>query len=103
MFNELPIPKSLVKRLNKSDISPIVNHQLYLSSISGTKDTKTLKKVKITHIVSICLDPPDSDLSKFETLHLSLTDASQTKIQSHFENAHEIIDEAIEQGGACLV
>ncbi len=76
---------------------------IYLGSISSVYDVEELKKIGITHVVSVIagFEPPYPDDFKYLVLHA--LDTGNTDLQEYFEVSNEYIENAIENDGKVLI
>ena len=76
---------------------------IYLGAIDSVYDTEELKKIGITHILSVIagFSPPYPD--DFKYLVLNALDTENTYLQEYFEVSNEYIENAIENDGKVLI
>jgi len=91
----------IVKVMNDSCPDCIIPN-LYLGSLHDAQDKFQLKRLAITHIVSVLQIPPLYP-KDFQYLSIQLEDEPGVDIQRYFEEAHTFISSALENGNAVLV
>ena len=85
---------------NQCTPSPITEH-LYLGSLESTADPAELRRLGITHILSVGLAPLCSE--GFATLRIAVADYPSEPLVEHFDEAVAFIDSAVQAGNGCLV
>jgi protein-tyrosine phosphatase len=76
---------------------------IYLGDINSVYDIKTLKKLGITHIVSVISGFDAPYPSDFNYLVINALDNSNTDLLEHFNKCNEFIDAALYDGGKVLI
>eukprot|EP00727_Mastigamoeba_balamuthi_P010096 m51a1_g5709 putative leucine rich repeat and phosphatase domain containing protein (379) ;mRNA; f:1080716-1081940 len=78
---------------------------VYVGCAASTRDAEELRRLGITHILSVGVAPQTSpeDLEKFQTLRLTLADIPSEDITSLLDGAIEFISSAVTAGNRCLV
>lgn len=76
---------------------------LYLGDINSVYDIKTLKKIGITHIISVIsgFEPPYPN--DFNYIVINALDNENTNLMEHFDKTNNFIDNAIHDRGKVLV
>ena len=75
---------------------------IYLGNINSVYDHVELKKLGITHIVSVLAGFYHSD-NNFDYLILNALDTENTNLSEYFEICNDYIDKALEDGGKVLI
>ncbi|KAL4245857.1 hypothetical protein ABKN59_008805 [Abortiporus biennis] len=68
--------------------------RLYLSNFLTARDEKQLQALGVTHVVSVLEHPPKYS-SRVKTLHIALSDTSDTNILDHLDTTTEFIRAAL--------
>ena len=81
------------------DINKIVDG-IYLGSVYAANDVATLKRLGVSHVLTIDVQPLTYDLSESITYKfVYCVDVSESDLLSKFEECFKFIDEALSQGG----
>eukprot|EP01130_Rhizamoeba_saxonica_P019278 TRINITY_DN9921_c0_g1_i1.p1 TRINITY_DN9921_c0_g1~~TRINITY_DN9921_c0_g1_i1.p1 ORF type:complete len:210 (-),score=39.16 TRINITY_DN9921_c0_g1_i1:141-770(-) len=79
-----------------------IDHNLYLGSITATKEFVTLTNENIEYILTVCTKPTEIH-QDITYLRLEIEDSSVVPIIELFEQAHQFIDEALDNNKGILV
>lgn len=75
---------------------------VYLGSINSVYDYEEMKKIGITHIISVVAGFYPSD-DNFNYLILNALDTENTNLREYFEKCNQYIDEALENDNKVLI
>ncbi|XP_022138398.1 dual specificity protein phosphatase 1-like [Momordica charantia] len=93
-----------LKRGLKEDRIPCqIEEGLYLGSVGAAHNKDQLKKLNITHILTIACSLPPADPNDFVYKVVGVLDTRDADIKRHFEDCFNFIDEARKSGGGVLV
>ena len=91
------------------ELTEIIPKTLFLSGLGPALDPEGLQKRHITHIINLCLDPLDCDItaefygSSFHWIGIEAQDDDDYDILQHLPLVLEYIEEAKQADGAVLV
>ncbi|XP_072935388.1 dual specificity protein phosphatase MPK-4-like [Epargyreus clarus] len=89
------------------DISvDLIDDGLYLGNLACARDSKTLEKLNVTHILTIDLVPLPRSILERPNLHfkyIKVADVPKEDLISHLPECNEFIKEAVSNGGIVLV
>jgi atypical dual specificity phosphatase len=100
-------PTRVVREKRKPVASPVIPGRLFLSDFLTAADAPTLKRLKVTHVLSVLETPPTfSNISKrpLKTLHVDIGDSIGDDILSRLPETTQWITEAMaEEDSVVLV
>lgn len=99
-----PNAKDLLFRPDSSGPIEIVS-RLYLGNKTDSSTVQLLRKARISHVLNVTPDLPNAfeDTREFKYLRLPVQDNWGGDLVSHFPEAFDFIDQALEEGGNVLV
>ncbi|CAG9336283.1 MKP2_5 [Blepharisma stoltei] len=93
-----------ISQYQRSDANPQkILEKLYLGSVGAAYTLATLKRLKITHILTLCDCLPPKFPGEFEYKVVNVIDDPKENLSAHFKECFEFIKEAIASGGTVLV
>lgn len=88
------VRKALQKtKFSASVPDEVIPGKLFIGDYDIALNASALKRKGITQILSICEEPPDIDTTTFKHKTLSVDDAPNVDILSHFDECHLFIEE----------
>jgi len=89
--------------LSENDEFNLVYPNIYIGNYSTSTNYNLLKKLGITHIVSVmpAFNPPFLD--QFKYLHIQAYDDESQDIKQYFEISNEFISKCLNEGGKVLI
>jgi len=91
MFSNVPVTFNHVGRLESPNA--IIPGKLYLGSIYAAHNSAVLKKLGITHILSVCDEHLKVDSQQFVHKVIQVDDKSDVDLLARFEEAHRFIEQ----------
>ncbi|KAF9780231.1 phosphatases II [Thelephora terrestris] len=87
------------------NVDTIIEQKLLLGNLTAACTPRTISERRITHIVSVCMDPIPADLPAGGIKHLRIPveDRDYVDLLIHFPAACRFIHQAITEGGTVLV
>ncbi|KAK6930014.1 Dual specificity phosphatase, catalytic domain [Dillenia turbinata] len=94
---------SITNIIKQDTVPSQIEEGLFLGSVGASRDVTGLKKLNITHILTLsCTLPPASpDDFTYKVIHVM--DRGDTNISQYFDECIDFIDEAKRKGGGVLV
>ncbi|XP_045472735.1 dual specificity protein phosphatase MPK-4-like [Harmonia axyridis] len=83
----------------------LIEPNLYLGGLAAAKDKDTLKKLKISHIITIDTDPLPRQIVEMKCLtikFIQLLDQPKENILSYFDETHSFIEEGVSKGNVLV-
>jgi hypothetical protein len=89
--------------LSVNDDFNLVYPNIYIGNYSTSTNSKLLKNLGITHIISVIpsFNPPFAD--KFKYLHIEAYDDEMQDIKQYFDISNEFIHNCLNEGGKILI
>ncbi|KAI3612299.1 mapk phosphatase 2, partial [Moniliophthora roreri] len=87
------------------NINAIIENRLYLGNIMAARSTRSLTERRITHILSVCIDPIPAELPESGIRHMRIPveDVDYADLLIYLPSAVRFIDDALRNGGVVLV
>lgn len=93
-----------LKRSLKEDRIPCqIEEGLFLGSVGAAHNKDQLKKLNITHILTIACSLPPADPNDFVCKVVGVLDTRDADIKQHFDDCFNFIDEGRQSGGGVLI
>lgn len=102
-LSSLKVNQLQILDLPKCVPSEIVEGKIYLGSMLSAQSRFVLKKLGVTHVVSVVRTCTPYYPDDFKYHLVEADDVSHFDITKTFEDAHKFMDEALEGGGVILV
>ncbi|GMI71773.1 dual specificity protein phosphatase 1 [Hibiscus trionum] len=91
-------------RTFKEDTVPsVIEEGLFLGSIAAANNVDALKRLNITHILTVASSLKPAHANNFVYKVIPVMDKEDTDISQYFDECFNFIDEARRQGGGVLV
>ncbi|KAJ7586974.1 protein-tyrosine phosphatase-like protein [Mycena floridula] len=87
------------------NMSAIIENRLFVGNLSVARSSRYLFDNRISHVVSVCLEPIPSEmpLSGMRHLRIPIEDVDYQDLLIHLPSAVEFIDQALRNGGNVLI
>ncbi|KAK9933480.1 hypothetical protein M0R45_020677 [Rubus argutus] len=96
--------QSMNDRFSTWDSVPCqIEEGLFLGSIGAANNKEELKKLNVTHILTVANSLPPKYPNDFVYKVLNVMDTESTNLQQHFDECFKFIEEAKTSGGGVLV
>eukprot|EP01117_Protostelium_nocturnum_P012239 TRINITY_DN44_c2_g1_i2.p1 TRINITY_DN44_c2_g1~~TRINITY_DN44_c2_g1_i2.p1 ORF type:complete len:611 (-),score=157.36 TRINITY_DN44_c2_g1_i2:144-1976(-) len=102
-LNNLSIETFIITDHVKSKPSEIIEGKLFLGSVNCAQSFYVMKRLGITHIVSVIREHSPFYPSDFKYHVVEADDTSSFDISKSFDESHSFIEDALENGGVILV
>ncbi|KAJ4834374.1 Dual specificity protein phosphatase 1 [Turnera subulata] len=92
-----------VARCSKEDNVPCkIEEGLYLGSIGAANNKNLLKRMNVTHILTVASSLPPSYPNDFVYKVIAVADREETNLKQYFDECCNFIDEAKRRGGVLV-
>ncbi|KAL0537916.1 hypothetical protein IC582_026907 [Cucumis melo] len=92
-----------LKKSFKEDRIPCqIEEGLFLGSVGAAHNKDQLKKLNITHILTIACSLPPADPNDFVCKVVGVLDTREADIKQHFDDCFNFIDEGRQSGGVLV-
>ncbi|KAH7679244.1 protein phosphatase slingshot protein [Dioscorea alata] len=94
---------SLARVAKQDSVICQIEDGLYLGSVGAAQDKEALKKLNITHILTVAKSLLPAYPNEFVYKRIDVLDSSTTNLAQYFDECFEFINEARRSGGGVLV
>ncbi|KAM0948822.1 putative phosphoric monoester hydrolase [Dioscorea sansibarensis] len=94
---------SLARSAKQDGVICQIEDGLYLGSLGAAQDKEALKKLNITHILTVAQSILPAYPNEFVYKRIDVLDSPTTNLAQYFDECFEFIDEARRSGGGVLV